>query len=101
MLKYIAKRLAYALLILLGVSIIIYFLIRLMPVDYIQNKINAMNENKFKIKYIEDYNEAQNIAIENNCDRIELSCWLFNKNALEMYEHIGFDRQRIMYEMKL
>ena len=31
-------------LILLGVSIIIYFLIRLMPVDFIQNKINAINQ---------------------------------------------------------
>jgi len=44
MLKYIAKRLAYALLILLGVSLIIYFLIRLMPVDFIQDKINAINQ---------------------------------------------------------
>ena len=30
--------------ILLGVSLIIYFLIRLMPVDFIQDKINAMNQ---------------------------------------------------------
>ena len=44
MLKYIAKRLAYAILILLGVSLIIYFLIRLMPVDFIQDKINAINQ---------------------------------------------------------
>ena len=44
MLKYIAKRLAYAILILLGVSMIIYFLIRLMPVDFIQSKIDAMNQ---------------------------------------------------------
>ena len=44
MLKYIAKRLAYAVLILLGVSMIIYFLIRLMPVDFIQDKINAINQ---------------------------------------------------------
>ena len=44
MIKYIAKRLAYALLILLGVSMIIYFLIRLMPVDFIQDKINAINQ---------------------------------------------------------
>ena len=44
MLKYIAKRLAYAILILLGVSMIIYFLIRLMPVDFIQDKINAINQ---------------------------------------------------------
>ncbi len=42
MLKYIIKRLAYAVLILLGVSVIIYFLIRLMPVDYIQSKVNAL-----------------------------------------------------------
>lgn len=45
--------------------------------------------------------EAKNIAKKNNCDRIELNCWLFNENALDMYEHIGFERQRIIYEMKL
>ncbi len=44
MIKYIAKRIAYSILILLGVSLIIYFLIRLMPVDFIQNKINAINQ---------------------------------------------------------
>ncbi len=44
MLKYILKRLGLALLILLGVSMIIYFLIRLMPVDFIQDKINAINQ---------------------------------------------------------
>ena len=45
MLKYIAKRLAYALLILVGVSLIIYFLIRMMPVDFIQSKVDALNNN--------------------------------------------------------
>ena len=44
MFKYIAKRLGLAIIILLGVSMIIYFLIRLMPVDFIQNKINAINQ---------------------------------------------------------
>ena len=44
MLKYILKRLGLAVIILLGVSMIIYFLIRLMPVDFIQDKINAMNQ---------------------------------------------------------
>ncbi len=42
MLKYIVKRLAYAVMILLGVSMIIYFLIRLMPVDFIQSKVDAL-----------------------------------------------------------
>ena len=44
MLKYIIKRLLLSIVILLGVSLIIYFLVRLMPVDFIQNKINAMNQ---------------------------------------------------------
>ena len=44
MFKYIVKRIAYSILILLGVSMIIYFLIRLMPVDFIQDKINAINQ---------------------------------------------------------
>ena len=45
--------------------------------------------------------EVRNIALKNSCDRIELNCWLFNENALAMYEHIGFDRQRIIYELKI
>ncbi len=45
--------------------------------------------------------EVRNIALKNNCDRIELNCWMFNDNALKMYEHIGFNRQRIIYEMSL
>ena len=44
MLKYIAKRLGFAVLVLLGVSLIMYFLVRLMPVDFIQSKIDAMNQ---------------------------------------------------------
>ena len=44
MLKYILKRLGLSLLILIGVSLIIYFLVRLMPVDFIQNKLTEMNQ---------------------------------------------------------
>ena len=39
MLKFIAKRLGYAIVVLLGVSLIIYFLTRLMPVDFVRNKV--------------------------------------------------------------
>ena len=45
--------------------------------------------------------KAKNIAIQDNCDRIELNCWMFNESALEMYEHIGYKKQRIMFEMSL
>jgi len=44
MVKYIFKRLIMSIFILMGVSVIIYFLIRLMPVDFIQDKINAINQ---------------------------------------------------------
>lgn len=45
MLKYILKRLALSVLILLGVSLIIYVLVRCMPFDYVSNKIAALQSN--------------------------------------------------------
>ena len=45
--------------------------------------------------------EVKKIASEENCIRIEFNCWMFNKNALAIYDHLGFEKQRIMYEMKL
>jgi peptide/nickel transport system permease protein len=44
MLKYILKRLGLAVLILLGVSLIIYILVRCMPVSFIDDKIAQMNQ---------------------------------------------------------
>ena len=44
MLKYILKRLAQSALILVGVSLIIYILIRCMPVSFIDAKIAEMNQ---------------------------------------------------------
>ena len=38
MLKYILKRLGLSLIVLLGVSVIIYFLVRLMPTNYVDDK---------------------------------------------------------------
>ena len=42
MLKYILKRLGYSVLVLLGVSLIIYFLTRLMPIDFVRDKVNSI-----------------------------------------------------------
>ena len=42
MLKYIIKRLALSILILLGVSLIIYALIRCMPVDFVTQKLSSI-----------------------------------------------------------
>ena len=43
MLKYILKRLGLAVLILLGVSLILYILVRCMPVNYIDSLISQIN----------------------------------------------------------
>ncbi len=43
MLKYIVKRLTYAVIVLFGVSVILFFLIQMMPVSFIENKIAAIN----------------------------------------------------------
>ena len=45
MVKYILKRLAQSILILLGVSLIIYFLVRCMPVDFVTKKISELQSN--------------------------------------------------------
>lgn len=83
-------------------------------VGYLAYKIKGMYSKKIDVDQLiitEKYrrkglgnrlmDEVKHIATNNNCDRIELNCWLFNENALAMYEHIGFKRQRIIYELPL
>ncbi len=83
-------------------------------VGYLAYKIKEKNVRKLYIDQLvitEQYrknglgkmlvNKVKNIALKNNCDRIELNCWIFNKDAMAMYEHIGFDKQRIIYELPL
>ena len=41
MFKYVLKRLGLSLIVLLGVSVIIYFLVRLMPTNYLETKFSA------------------------------------------------------------
>ena len=43
MFKYILKRIGVSILILVGVSFILYALLRCMPTDFIESKINALN----------------------------------------------------------
>ena len=46
-------------------------------------------------------NKIDEIAKEENCERIELECWAFNENALGMYEHLGFGEQRVKLDKKV
>ncbi len=45
MFKYILKRIGVSLLILLGVSLLLYTLLRCMPTDFVENKIVALTQN--------------------------------------------------------
>ena len=45
MFKYILKRIGYSILVLIGVSLIIYFLTRLMPIDFVEKKISNITTN--------------------------------------------------------
>ena len=45
--------------------------------------------------------KLKEIAKDEKCKRIELDCWSFNKNAIDMYKHIGFDEQRVMLEINI
>lgn len=44
---------------------------------------------------------VKNIGLENDCKNVELNCWAFNKNALDMYDHLNFQKQKITYEINL
>ena len=45
MVKYVIKRILLSVFILFGVSVILYFLVRLMPVSYIENQYYASHPN--------------------------------------------------------
>lgn len=47
------------------------------------------------IKFLEE------VANKNKCCLVELSCWCFNKNALEIYKYLGFKEQRIIFEKNI
>lgn len=40
-------------------------------------------------------------AKDNKYKRVELNCWIFNKEALNFYEELGFEQQRIILEKNL
>lgn len=35
------------------------------------------------------------------CNAVELCCWSFNKNAMNIYKHLNYKEQRVIMEMKL
>lgn len=63
MFKYIVKRLLISIVILLGVSIIVYTMIRLMPNDYVDNKFSSqLSQGSIKLEDIQRFKELYGIG---------------------------------------
>ena len=60
--------------------------------------VDKESRNKGYLKELINY--IKKIAKERECSRIELCCWEFNQNAKEVYEHLGFKKQRTIYELE-
>ena len=45
--------------------------------------------------------EAKKLTKENNCCRLELNCWEFNKDAMRFYINQGFEVQRTFLEINI
>ena len=60
--------------------------------------VDKKSRNKGYLKELINY--IKKIAKERECSRIELCCWEFNQNAKEVYEHLGFKKQRTIYELE-
>ena len=59
MFKYILKRLGLALVVLLGVSVIIYFLVRLMPTDYLETKFSAqLQQGTITVEQLDEFKKS-------------------------------------------
>ena len=60
--------------------------------------VDKKSRNKGYLKELINY--IKKIAKERECSRIELCCWEFNIKAKEIYEHLGFKKQRTIYELE-
>lgn len=63
MVKYIIKRILYSILILFFVSLLIYFLVRCLPTDYIDNKFAAkLEDGSITVEQLQQFKEIYGIA---------------------------------------
>ena len=60
--------------------------------------VDKKSRNKGYLKELINY--IKKIAKERECSRIELCCWEFNIKAKEIYKHLGFKKQRTIYELE-
>ena len=74
MLKYILKRLGLSVIVLLGVSIIIYFLVRLMPTDYLETKFSSqIQQGTITYEQLDDFKKRYGLYMPEAYLTIELA----------------------------
>ena len=89
MLKYVLKRLGLALVVLFGVSVIIYFLVRLMPTNYLENKFSAqIQQGTITLDQLDDFQKRYGLYMPEAYIALELEGYeTFEKDAkVKKYE---------------
>ena len=74
MFKYILKRLGLSIIVLLGVSVIIYFLVRLMPADYLETKFSAqLQQGPITYEQLDEFKKKYGLYMPEAYVDVELS----------------------------
>ena len=91
MLKYVLKRLGLALVVLFGVSVIIYFLVRLMPTNYLENKFSAqIQQGTITLDQLDDFQKRYGLYMPEAYVTVDLEGYdTFEKDAkVKKYEDV-------------
>ena len=89
MFKYVLKRLGLSVIVLLGVSVIIYFLVRLMPTNYLENKFSAqIQQGTITLDQLDDFQKRYGLYMPEAYVSFELDGYKpFKKDAkVKKYE---------------
>ena len=85
MLKYVLKRLGLSVIVLLGVSVIIYFLVRLMPTNYLENKFSAqIQQGTITLDQLDDFQKRYGLYMPEAYVSVDIDGYdTFEKDAKE------------------
>ena len=74
MIKYVLKRLGLSLIVLFGVSVIIYFLVRLMPTNYLETKFSSqIQQGTITMEQLDDFKKRYGLYMPEAFIDVELS----------------------------
>ena len=85
MFKYVLKRLGLSVIVLLGVSVIIYFLVRLMPTNYLETKFSAqIQQGTITLEQLDDFQKRYGLYMPEAYVSVDIDGYdTFEKDAKE------------------